>query len=56
MDGGNIIVTGRMNGRIRARGYLSGETALLFSFLPPFLIGINSLRKEFAPVGANSFL
>ena len=34
----------------------SGEATLPFSFLPPFSIGVNSYRKEFAPLGANSFL
>ena len=27
----------------------------LFYFLPPFLLWVNSSRKEFAPPGANSF-
>ena len=34
---------------------ISGEATLQFSFCP-FSIGINSYRKEFAPVGANSVL
>ena len=37
-------------------GTLSGETTLLFLFLPPLSTGVNSLRKELAVIGANSFL
>ena len=35
---------------------LPGEITLTVSVLPPFSMGVNSLRKEFAPSGANSFL
>ena len=35
---------------------LSGEATQSFHFEPPLSTGINSLRKEFAPLGANSFL
>ena len=27
----------------------------IFIFLPPFSMKVNSLKKEFAPLGANSF-
>ena len=37
---------------IQVMGILSKEVALLF--LPPFSVGVNSERKEFAPRGANS--
>ena len=33
---------------------LPGDAAAIF-LLPPFSIGVNSYRKEFAPSGANSF-
>ena len=36
-------------------GTLSGEATLLLSFLPPVSLRVNSYRKEFAPIGANSF-
>ena len=34
----------------------SGEAALQFSCLPPFSIPVSSLRKEVAPLKADSFL
>ena len=37
-------------------GTFLGEATLLFSFLPPLSNGVNSLRIEFAAIGANSFL
>ena len=36
-------------------GTLSGEATLSFLFLPSVFIGINSKRKGFAPVEADSF-
>ena len=42
-----------------AHGYMgicSEEATLPYSFLPPFSMWFNSLRKEFAPLGVNSFL
>ena len=33
-----------------------GEQHCYFFFFTSFLIGVQSLRKEFAPFGANSFL
>ena len=38
------------------KGTLSEEATQPFLFLPPFLMGSNSLRKELAPVGVNSYL
>ena len=35
-------------------GIFFKEASILF--LPPFSVGIYSQRKEFAPLGANSFL
>ena len=32
-----------------------GPGVVLFSILPPFSVGVNSKRKEFTPIGANSF-
>ena len=46
-----VILENNKNHRI-----FSGEAALLLSCLPPFSMGINSYRKEFAPLGENSFL
>ena len=37
-------------------GTLLGEKTLSFTYLLSFLRGIYSQRKEFAPLGANSFL
>ena len=37
-------------------GTLSGEVTLSDIYLLPFLKGFYSQRKEFAPVGANSFI
>ena len=34
---------------LRLMGTLSGKITLLFSFLPPFLVGSTLIRKEFAP-------
>ena len=36
-------------------GTLSEEVTLMSSFLSPFS-GVNPLRKEFAPLGADSFV
>ena len=36
-------------------GSLLGEATLSFSLFPVLLIGVNSKRKAFAPIGANSF-
>ena len=46
------------DGRLTSRciDTLSGEATLSYSVFLPFSIEINSLRKEFAPPGANSFL
>ena len=41
---------------LKQLGTLSGETTLLFFCLLLFSVGVNSYRKEFAPLGANSFL
>ena len=41
---------------LRRMGTLSAEATLPFSFLPPFFMEINSYRKRFAPLRANSFL
>ena len=41
---------------LRCMGVYSGEATLPYSFLTPFLGMVNSLRKEFAPLGANSLL
>ena len=35
---------------------VSGEATLLFSFLPPISMEAYSKMKEFAPLGAHSFL
>ena len=40
---------------VNVYGYTSDEALPPFQCLPPFLVGINSERIEFAPVGANSF-
>ena len=37
-------------------GTLSREATLSFSRSLPFPVWVNSSRKEFAPIGANSFL
>ena len=37
-------------------GTFAGEEVLPYSGLPSFSTRANSLRKEFAPVGASSFL
>ena len=42
------------NNSIKVLGILSEEATL--PFLPPFSVKVYSLRKEFAPPGANSFL
>lgn len=34
-------------------GTISATATLQFKFLPPFSTGINSKRKEFAPLGTN---
>ena len=39
----------------REMGSFSGEATFLFSFLPPFLMGLNSYRKKFPPLGADIF-
>ena len=41
---------------LRESDAFSGQATLPNSFLPPFSIGVSSQRKEFAPLGANSFL
>ena len=33
---------------------LTGSNSVIFAFSGPFLIGVSSLRKEFAPLGENS--
>ena len=40
---------------LEVNAYFQGKQLLEFLFLPSFDIKINSLKKEFAPVGANSF-
>ena len=41
---------------LKRMGNLSREETMLFSFLPHFCMGVNSKRKEFAPLEASSFL
>ena len=40
----------------KVSGTLSGKATLPLSFLNPFSTKANSTRKEYAPLGANSFL
>ena len=41
---------------LKCMGTLSGEVTLSFTYLFSFSSGVYSQRKEFAPLGANSFL
>ena len=40
---------------LKVNGYTCRRSNSAFSDLPPFLIGVNSYKEEFAPLGANSF-
>ena len=48
--------TGLYDYGLRCMGTISGEVTLSFTDLVPSSSGIYSQRKEFAPLGANSFL
>ena len=63
-NGGNVVGGGgalfslslkssKSTAALKRMGILTAEAPLLL--LPPFSVGINSYRKEFAPLGANSF-
>ena len=42
---------------VKVNGYtFRGRSSIIFLSLPPYSLGANSERKEFAPLGENSFL
>ena len=47
---------GNNSRQLKVNGFTFRGSSLLFSVLFHSLIEVDSLRKEFAPVGANSFL